>query len=214
MNDKQLNTELHTIRTLMERSAKFMSLSGLSGVLAGVYALVGAGLAYLIMYGMRFKFLNHDHIISENGLMLQLAAIATIVLITALATAFLLSVRKARKQGDKVWSPASKGLLKAIAIPLFAGGFLILILLFHGAYSFIASTCLIFYGLALVAGSRYTYRMVEWLGILQVLLGLWAAAMPGFSLFLWTLGFGLLHIVYGSIMHIKYDRRGGDAKGV
>ena len=37
---------LKEIRTLMERSSKFLSLSGLSGISAGIIALVGAFMVY------------------------------------------------------------------------------------------------------------------------------------------------------------------------
>lgn len=97
--------------------------------------------------------------------------------------------------------------MRAIAYPLVAGGLLVFIAIAHGWFALVAPVCLIFYGLALVAGSRYTYRMVEWLGIMQLALGLVAAAVPGYGLLFWSLGFGVLHIVYGGIMHVKYDRR-------
>lgn len=208
MDNKQLGAELHSIRSLMERSAKFISLSGLSGILAGVYALVGAGMAYRIVYGNKSLLPYRDHFVTEPGVMWQLAGIALAVLVAALATALLLSRRKARALGQQVWNPASKGLLRAVGYPLVAGGLLILILVSRGWFGFVAPACLVFYGLALVAGSRYTYRVVEWLGVMQLALGLLAAAFPGYGIVFWSLGFGVLHIIYGAIMHVRYDRRG------
>jgi hypothetical protein len=70
----------------------------------------------------------------------------------------------------------------------------------------IASALLIFYGLALVAGSEFTYTEVKWLGIAEILLGLIALCIPAYGLLLWAIGFGLLHILYGSIMYFKYER--------
>ena len=100
-------------------------------------------------------------------------------------------------------------MLKAVAVPLVAGGLFILIQLIHGNYGVLASACLLFYGLALMAGSRYTYHDVQWLGILQVVLGLMAAALPGYGIVFWSIGFGVLHILYGGVMYLKYDRREG-----
>lgn len=207
MDNKQLGAELHSIRALMERSAKFISLSGLSGMLAGVYALIGAGLAYRTVYGTQSLFPYRDRFVNEPGVMWHLAWIALAVLGAALTTAFLLSRREARKQGQQIWNPASKGLLRAVGFPLVAGGLLILIMIYRGHFGFVAPASLIFYGLALVAGSRYTYSLVEWLGIFQLVLGLLAALFPGFGIIFWSVGFGVLHIVYGAIMHVRYDRR-------
>lgn len=207
MDHKQLRTELQSIRSLMERSAKFISLSGLSGILAGVYALAGAGAAYGLTYGTHQIFPYRDEILADNTLTWQLGLIGLAVLVAALGTALLLSRRKARAQGQQVWNPASKSLLRAVAYPLVAGGLLVLVFIARGWFAFVAPACLVFYGLALVAGSRYTYRMVEWLGILQLVLGLLAAAFPGYGLLFWCIGFGILHIIYGAIMHVKYDRR-------
>ena len=103
-------------------------------------------------------------------------------------------------------NPVSKRLLTNLAIPLFTGGLFILILISRGEYDIIAPVSLIFYGLALVAGSHYTFSDVKWLGFLEILLGLLAALMPGFGLIFWVIGFGVLHILYGSVMHFKYNQ--------
>lgn len=209
MDNKQLGAELHSIRSLMERSAKFISLSGLSGILAGFYALAGAGAAYLILHRTHRLLPYPYNLPTAPSVLWQLTGIGVAVLVAAVVTALLLSRRKARALGQQVWNPASKGLLRAVAYPLVAGGLLVLILVARGWFGFVAPACLVFYGLALVAGSRYTYRVVEWLGIMQLALGLLAAAFPGYGLLFWSLGFGVLHIVYGAIMHVKYDRREG-----
>jgi len=53
MENKSVHQNLESIRQLMERSVKFVSLSGLSGILAGIYALIGAVLAYREIYSGR-----------------------------------------------------------------------------------------------------------------------------------------------------------------
>jgi len=45
MNNKDYLKDISDIKNLMNRSSRFISLSGLSGILAGVYALIGAYLA-------------------------------------------------------------------------------------------------------------------------------------------------------------------------
>jgi len=204
MEEKDVYAELSSIRNLMERSTKFISLSGLSGVLAGVYALIGAALAYLLIRNYPdedpYGFLQDPKIIA------QLCAIAAVVLVLSILTACLLTMRNARHKQAQVWNPVSKRLLSAMCIPLFTGGLVILIMLAKEQYALVAAACLIFYGLSLAAASIYTYNEVKWLGICEVLLGLIALMVPEQGLLLWTLGFSLLHLLYGGIMYYKYDR--------
>lgn len=205
MENKDVYAELSSIRNLMERSSKFISLSGLSGVLAGIYALAGAGLAYILMrddYDVNAEAGN----LSQGDLFWELLAIAAVVLVLSILTACLLTMRNARVKHEQVWNPVSRRLLMAMGIPLFTGGLFLTIILLKGEYSLIAFGCLTFYGLSLVAASQYTYHELKWLGICEVVFGLLALMFPAQGLIFWTLGFSLLHILYGSIMHIKYDR--------
>lgn len=206
MEDKEIYNELSSIRNLMERSAKFISLSGLSGIMAGVYALIGAGLAYYLVYGTLSGHGYRDNYVTDEEVRWRLFFIGLTVLILSITTGILLTMRKANSKNQNVWNPTSKKLLINMAIPLVTGGILILILLLRGYYGIIAPSTLIFYGLSLVAASNYTFEDVKWLGILEITLGLFAALLPGYGLLFWIIGFGLLHIVYGSIMHFKYDR--------
>jgi len=199
MKDKDLQEEINSIKKIMERSTKFISLSGLSGILAGIYALIGAGIGYEIIYasgGLRGGY----------TIDMQLFAIALIVLLLSITTGIVLTARKAQRKGQTVWNPSSRALLKNGILPLLTGGAFILILLSDGNYHVVAPACLIFYGLALAAASQYTYGDVKWLGITEIILGLLAMLIPGYDLFFWALGFGVMHILYGSIMYFKYDR--------
>ena len=206
MQEEDIYSELNSIRNLMERSAKFISLSGLSGILAGIYALVGAALGYYLVYGNSGGLDYRDYYVNDQAIIWRLFIVAIVVLALSLGTGIFLTVRKAKHKGEKVWNPSSRKLLVNIAIPLFTGGILVLIMLIRGYYGIIAPATLIFYGLALVAGSHYTFTDVKWLGIYEIVLGLFAACFPGFGIVFWTIGFGVLHIIYGSIMHYRYDR--------
>jgi len=206
MEEKDIYAEISSIRNLMERSSKFISLSGLSGVLAGIYALIGAAIAYKMVYLENSGLRVRDHYVNDPLVYWPLFLVALGVLVLSLATGIFLSIRKARKKGENFWNPGSKRLFSSLAIPLITGGLFILILLLRGEYGIIASASLIFYGLALVAGSNYTFSDVKWLGIFEIILGLLASLLPGYGLIFWSIGFGVLHILYGSIMHFKYDR--------
>lgn len=198
--------DLASIRAMMERSVKFASLSGLSGVLAGIYALLGAAAAYYLIYfpnapfGFRFNYLHK----SETPV--QLLAIAGVVLAASLLTGYALSLKKAKKLGVSIWNTPSKQLVRDLFTPLIAGGLLLLILLWRGYFAILASACLLFYGLALANASRNTYKEVWYLGLFEMALGLMAALLPGYGLIFWALGFGVLHIVYGILMHYRYDQ--------
>ncbi|WP_346863366.1 hypothetical protein [uncultured Draconibacterium sp.] len=197
MNESEkLLGELKNIRDIMERSSRFLSLSGLSGILIGIYALIGAALAYRIVYIQFPTDYRQEYV---NDVLTQLFVIAVVVLLLSLITIFLLTTKKAKKAGKEIWGPGSKLLLLNLLIPLLAGGIFITSLTLRGYYGIISPSFLIFYGLALVNAAKYTRPEILSLGIVEILLGLTAAIVPGYGLYLWAVGFGLVHIIYGAI---------------
>jgi hypothetical protein len=198
--------DIASIRTMMERSAKFISLSGLSGVLAGVYALLGALAAYYTVHYPISPFHYRIYSIREIDNLWKLLAIAAVVLVASISTVLWLSNRKAKKHNLKLWNSASKQMLLSLAIPLVSGGIFILIMLYTGHFGLAAPACLVFYGIALIQGSTNTYDEVRYLGFCEIILGLASAIVPGYGLVFWAVGFGVLHIVYGAIMYNKYDK--------
>lgn len=206
MKEKDVYAELSSIRNLMERSTKFISLSGLSGVMAGVYALVGAFVAYKMVYPAGGSLQYRSYYVNDPSILSPLFGVAAAVLILSLTTGIFLTIRQANKKNERFWNPISKRLLTNLAIPLLTGGLFILILIYQGAFGMVASSSLIFYGLSLIAGSQFTFTDVKWLGLCEIGLGLLAAAFPGYGIIFWTIGFGFLHIIYGTIMHFKYKQ--------
>lgn len=212
MKEDEIQDELSSIRSLMERSSKFISLSGLSGVLAGVYALIGAGIAYQIIFRSGAPIDVHYEGRGGTGLVVniltfaQLFLVALAVLVASLVTGLILTIRKAKQKGQRVWGTVSRQLFFNMAVPLVTGGLFMLVLVSRGYFGVIAPSSLIFYGLALVNAGNFTFTDVKYLGIGEILLGLLAALLPGYGLLFWAIGFGVLHIVYGSIMYFKYDR--------
>jgi ABC-type microcin C transport system permease subunit YejB len=201
MEAKDYLKDIQDIKSMMAQSSQFISLSGLSGILAGIYALVGAYFAYFIIEN------DHSYYITlESTTFKLIVAIALLVLLLSIVTAYLLTIRKAKKMGEKVWNSTSKRLIINFCIPLITGGIFTLLLLKNGYYGLIAPITLIFYGMACVNASKYTLRDVRYLGITQIILGLIATEFSGYGLYFWVLGFGICHILYGSIMHYKYDR--------
>jgi uncharacterized membrane protein YjjB (DUF3815 family) len=191
------------IKEMMSRSTRFISLSGLSGVFAGSFALIGAFLAYKTVYSNQ-DYLQFRKAVITSETLTTLLVIATGTLVLSLVAAILLSRRKAKKNMVKPWNSQAKRMLINLFIPLFAGGILSLIFLFKGYIGMVAPLTLIFYGLGLVNASKYTLTEIRSLGIAEIILGLLAAQFIGYGLIFWALGFGILHIVYGIIMHLKY----------
>jgi hypothetical protein len=203
--------QLNEIREMMQRSTRFISLSGLSGVFAGIIAILGAAFAFFYLnYDLRYfepeSYFNPDIIIFEASTFFVLILDAILVFVLALSFAIYFSAVKARKSGQKLWSYTTRQLLVNISIPLVAGGLFCLALLWHGIIYLIAPATLIFYGLALIYAGKYTLGEIKWLGISEATIGIIAAFIPGYGLFAWSVGFGLLHVVYGIIMYFRYDR--------
>jgi len=197
--------DLASIRHAMERSSKFISLSGLAGILAGLYALAGAATAYYVLQypASMLDYMNNSTPLP--GTTATLLEIALLVLAASLITGFAMSARKAKKQNTTFWNETSKRLCINLLIPLLSGGTFILILIQNGYYGIIAPASLLFYGLALVNASGNLYEEIRFLGYSEIILGLVTALLPGYGLIFWAIGFGFFHIFYGALMYRKYD---------
>jgi MFS family permease len=204
-NEQQQLEALRDIRKMMQESSKFLSLSGLSGVIAGIYALIGAWLAHTTI----LKYHEHPETFrGEQGLIIQFFVICITVLVLSIVTALIFSSRKAKKNNEKLFDHTSKKLVWNMAVPLFSGGMFCMAMLYHGhgLILLVSPVMLIFYGLALISSSKFTVHDIKYLGYLEILLGLISAFFLGEGLLFWAIGFGVLHIIYGTIMWFKYDR--------
>ncbi|MFC3160626.1 hypothetical protein SAMN05443633_10246 [Chryseobacterium arachidis] len=204
MDSKNYHEDLSHIRSMMERSSRFISLSGLSGVVAGLAAIIGAVYVYFVFQREGISYFDGDRNIFGPSLVKELVMIGTAILLVAILSGYIFTANKSKKKGLKIWDATTKRLLVTFAVPLVSGGFFCLGLLYHHLFVFIAPATLIFYGLALVSAERYTLTDVKYLGYCQIVLGLISLFFLGWGLVFWTIGFGALHIVYGLIMHKKY----------
>ncbi len=208
-NNPSSAEDLKTIRKIMEESTRFLSLSGLSGVFLGLFAIAGALIArFLVFNSGNISFDDYFNNLpgrQTEALRLKMLIIAGSVLLLSLVTATGFSVRKARRSGVSLWTPVSKRLYASLFLPLVTGGLFSLILLFQNYIQLIIPVFLIFYGLALISAGKFTYGEIFYLGILEIITGLAAALYPSQALIFWIFGFGILHIVYGLIMYRKYE---------
>ena len=198
---------LRLIREI-KRSSRFISLSGLSGIAAGIWALIGAYFAYdwIHEYYQGYEQTGYTNE-RFSQLKFNLILLSAAVVALALLSAIYFTWRRAGQNKMPLWDHTSKQLVLQTAIPMVTGGLFILAMLQYSEWRFVAPACLIFYGLGLVNGSRYTLTDIRYLGFLEILLGLINTQFIGYGLYFWAAGFGLLHIIYGFVMWWKYERK-------
>lgn len=197
---------IQDIRKMMKKSTRFLSLSGLSGIFAGVYALLGV-LAAIFYFDYIHQHDNNAFVISlVINMQRNFLLIAISVLFLSIITAYFFSNRKAKRSGQTLFDYTALRALINLCIPLLAGAIFCVALLYHGTVLYIAPVMLLFYGMALINASKYTYDDIRYLGICEIVLGLINAFALGTGLIWWGIGFGVLHIVYGILMWYKYER--------
>lgn len=195
---KEAENQLKEIRGLMERSTKFLSLSGYSGIWIGILALVAAFICQKMAYWEAFP---------ENAQEASLLLLSTCTALCALLIAIYFTYDNVRKSGEKLWGRVSRRLVLHLSIPLATGAFVLLYLLFKGLWWPLPGFSLLFYGLALCQAYHFSYKELLYLGLAQISLGLFALIYPEWALEIWALGFGVLHIFYGFRMLKKYESK-------
>lgn len=210
-NQKEQLDAIHDIKKLMERSSRFSALSGLSGIIVGFFAIVSIVITYLIIGVSPLNSTSYLSILIPDGnlnteIFSLLIINFSIVLLVSFLTAIWLSNRNAVKRGEQIWDFTAKRMLLNFCIPMFTGGIYCLILFTQNHIALIIPSTMLFYGLALLNASKYTVDDIKYLGVLLVTLGLFASIFIDQALLLWGIGFGVLHIIYGSFMYFKYEK--------
>lgn len=201
--------DIEYIKEMMEKSSRFISLSGLTGVFAGLFAMVGAIVAQIYLTSVGIIYQDFANFATESiPLKTTIILVADALLVALLSVLFGLffTKRTAKKKGLKIWDKTSKRLLINLLIPLAAGGVFCLTLLFHNLFALVAPTTLIFYGFACFNAGKYTHDEVRYLGVSEIALGLLGTLYLGYGFIIWIIGFGLLHILYGWLMYVKYEK--------
>jgi predicted lysophospholipase L1 biosynthesis ABC-type transport system permease subunit len=213
MNEELKNEQLAAIsemRDMMQRSSRFLSLSGLAGILVGCVALVGVGLAYYLLempFGSTGYLMYLDNALEANDATLKnIIFICVTVLIISLLIGSLMAISNAKRKGLSVVDNTTKRLVINMFIPLLVGGIFIIALLMQHSLSYILPSMLIFYGMALLNASKYSIEDIRYLGLIEMFLGLFAMFFLDQALIIWGFGFGILHMIYGVILYNKYEK--------
>ena len=208
-NNDETVEALQEIRDILNRSSRFISLSGFSGIWAGGTALVGAWYARGLMRdpASMYTAVNNEATAAYfDPQTNRLIVLAFIVFIVAFAGAFYFTYKKARYHGHVLWNHASQQLLLHLLFPILAGGVFCISAIYNGVPQLTVPLALAFYGMALISASRHTLSEIRYLGMFEVALGCATLFFPEFGLYTWALGFGVLHVVYGIVMRNKYDK--------
>jgi hypothetical protein len=199
--------DIEEIRSLMEKSSKFISLSGWAGIFAGVFALMGSyiALTYLDFNPQSLSVDNENNPFQQKQIF-SVVQLALLVFLLAISFALFFTHRRAKRKDELLWTPTAKRLVINMAVPLFTGGILILFFISKGFIGFVAPFSLLFYGLALFTISKFTFDEVKILGLIEILLGLISVYKVSLGLLFWAIGFGVIHIIYGIYVYFKYER--------
>lgn len=201
-----LYSTLSEIKTMMSRSSRFLNVSPAAPIVVGIYAIAVALTVNRIYNGGWdiTAILNID-----TPFRLRVLGIAAVCLVAlSAATAAALCYCEARRRGKRMIIDAvARRLIFNFALPLAVGGVLCFALLVNGYYGISSSIMLIFYGVALISASNHTFSSVRYLGYAELLLGLIDAFCQGYGLAFWTIGFGVMNIVFGAAFMIFSKRR-------
>jgi len=209
MTESKPFEDISEIRNMMERASRFISLSGLAGIFAGIFALIGTVIAH--WYFNVYIVENNEALIFSSldlydEIPLFVILLASSVFILSFSSALYFTTRNSKKKSLPLWDNTTKKLLINLFVPLLIGGVFILYLISTNYYDLVVPSTLIFYGLALLNGSHFTYSDIKYLGYTELATGLISMWLSNYHIIIWGIGFGFMHIAYGTIMYFKYER--------
>jgi hypothetical protein len=178
---------LQYIRGAMERAGLFTTVPGLGGVLMGSTALVAAWMAGPPRGEARWL------------------AVWAVEAAVALAIGLAAALEKSHRTRMPLLSGPGRKFLAGFSPALVAGVLLTAALSHAGAAVFLPGMWLLLYGAAVVSGGANSVRVVPLMG--ACFMGMGALALltpPGLGTVFLAAGFGGLHILFGTVIAIKY----------
>lgn len=211
MKENEVKQTLDDIREMMSKSSRFQAISGWSiiviGLLAGIASLMAAaviGVADVPFFDnlQRYSTLN-------TPLKIRIAALIALILFTVcLLIVFVFAIVKSKRHNlPFAFDKRMRQMLLDFLIPLIAGGLFSMAMVMQQHYGLTSSIMLMFYGLALINCSHYTYPILRWLGYTELLIGIIDCFTMSHALLFWFLGFSVAHILFGIIYVLMFDRK-------
>ena len=202
MSDKDYLKDISDIKNMMNKSSRFNSLSGISGIITGIYAIIGSLIAYQYVAKNNIQINNLDN----NTFFLLFADLALIILLS-LITSFIITKRKTKKDDTNGWSVLTKKMVYNFSIILIPSTIYVLILILKNDFVGAGSLMLFFYGAALINASHHTYKEIKALGLVEIILGILVISFPEFTFWIWFIGAGIVHIIFGLYMYLKHEQK-------
>lgn len=179
--------DLRAIRTAMEGSSRFTSVSGVGEMAVGVTALLAAWLAAGRASSSAWLGVWFAEAILAGGLSLVAAG------------------WKARRTGGTLWSLPARRFALSLAPPLVAGAALTPVFYRAGLIDLLPGAWMLLYGTGVVTGGAFSVRTVPLTGVAFMLAGAVALALPGMGRDAWmALGFGGIHLVFGALLAARH----------
>ena len=196
MNQIQAEENIRLIREVMSRSAHYTHFSGVSGVLSGIFALFGCYMTYWITYNVPPVQHNESYVVTWVA-----------VLVAAIAQDIALAQRKARKNGQTLWDPATYQVIKAVLPGMFVAFVVSIVALRDGALDAIPGVWALGYGVSLCSAGMFSMKEIRVYGVIQLItgaVGLFVFSRLPQSVYILALSFGVYQIIFGLWMTRKY----------
>ena len=177
---------LRYIRRTMERAGSFTAVPGKGGVLVGLLAL-GAG-----------------RVASRQASAGWFIAVWMLAAVAALAIGIAGAALKSRKFTMPLLSGPGRKFVAGFTPALLAGAVLTMVFYRAGVSGFLPGIWLLLYGAAVLSGGWASVRVVPLMGACFMLCGTLALLVPGYNDQFLQAGFGGLHLVFGTVIAVKY----------
>jgi hypothetical protein len=179
---------LEFIRDTMERSTHFTAVPGYGGMLIGFTAIGAAYIAH-----------------TQAPLIRDWVIVWLVEAVLAFCIGLFAMWQKSKLAGTTLNSVPAKKMILSFVPPMICGVIITLGLWRYGDFVSMIPVWLLLYGAAVVTGGSYSVRAVPIMGWCFIALGAIAFFLPANTgNLMMTLGFGLLHMVFGLVIARKY----------
>jgi hypothetical protein len=203
-NHEEQLAAIQEMRNMMDQATRFKSISGLSGMIAGILCLFSLYIINLFSGISPWEANAFDRLwVMDQALV---CSVFLGLLVGSISIGYYMASRNASHSGKYAWGGSARRLATSLAIPVLVGGVFAMLLIQVGLVALAAPVTLLFYGMGLLSASKFTLDAVRTVGLIFIGLGLLATGFLPYGLLFWALGFGFVHIVYGLIIYIQYER--------